>query len=460
MLRTENRRLFLAIVVGGVAGTACGQDAQPVDSVTSAEMFEMNDPPDLPGHDRGARTPDERASAEEPAPEAEARDWFGGKAWFEWSTMTGDWGGARTNLEDKGLAIGGSYTMDWGSVWSGGVNNVASTIHLWDINATADLEKMFGWKGATIFADGYFTQVRGGSRDVGDFHGVSNIDSGKNIGQLAELWYEQWLFEDKLRLKVGKIDGNAEFAFIDAASETLNGSIAMPATAWDLPTYPNPATGVVVFVYPSERCYIGGGAFDGATADGWDTGNRGPDQFFGDDKSDAWFFIAEAGFTWDEWGSMGGGRFAVGGHIHTADFAELNGSDTEDATGAYVLLEQQVWRKGAEEENADKGVYLFGLAGLGDSDVHEVEGQLIGGVMCRGLFESRPDDSFGVLSSWLMLNEDAGLEEDEVVIEVLYKAQLTPWISVTPDLQFVINPGGTEDVDDAVRGGARFELVF
>jgi porin len=59
-----------------------------------------------------------------------------------------------------------------------------------------------------------------------------------------------------------------------------------------------------------------------------------------------------------------------------------------------------------------------------------------------------------------MLNEDAGLEEDEVVIEVLYKAQITPWISVTPDVQFVVNPGGTEDIENAVRGGARFELVF
>lgn len=79
MRRSENRRLFLAIVFGGVAGTAFGQDAQPVDSFTSAEMFEMNDPPDLPGHERGARTPAERTPTEEPAPEAEARDWFGGQ---------------------------------------------------------------------------------------------------------------------------------------------------------------------------------------------------------------------------------------------------------------------------------------------------------------------------------------------------------------------------------------------
>lgn len=463
MGRTAHHRFRNAMMLAGLAGLAAtpafAQDAQPVDTVSNAEMLEMNDPPDLPGHERGARTPEVTPEAPAPA-EAEARDWFGGKAWFQWSTMTGDWAGHRTALEDRGISVGGSYTMDWGSVWSGGVNNVASTVHLWDINATADLEKLFGLAGGTVFADGYFTQVRGASRDVGDLHGVSNIDSGKNIGQLAELWYEQWLFEKHLRLKVGKIDGNAEFAFVDAASETLNGSIAMPATAWDLPTYPNPATGVVAFVYPSERCYIGGGMFDGASADGWDTGNRGPDQFFSDSKSDAWFFIAEAGFTWDECCSMGGGRFAVGGHIHTADFPELTGSDTEDATGAYALVEQQLWRKGTDEENAEKGVYSFFLAGLGDSDVHEVEGQFITGCMCRGLFDGRPDDSFGVLGSWLLLNEDAGLTEDEVVIEALYRAQLTPWFSVTPDLQYVINPGGTDDVDDALRGGARFEVVF
>ncbi|MFZ4574447.1 MAG: carbohydrate porin [Phycisphaerales bacterium] len=464
MLRSGLQGVSVATLIG-ISGLACGiargQDGQPVDAVTSAEMFELDGQPDLPGHERGARSPDEKKPAEaEPAPAAEARDWFGGKAWFEWETMTGDWAGARTKLADRGLEFGASYTMDWGSVWSGGLKNRASTIHMWDLNATFDLEKLAGLKGGTIFADGYFTQVRGGSRDVGDWHGVSNIDSGKNIGQLAELWYEQWMLDDHLRLKVGKIDGNAEFAFVNAAEETLNGSIAMPATAWDLPTFPNPATGVVLFVYPSARCYIGGGVFDGATADGWDTGNRGPDQFFSNDRSDAWFFIMEAGFTWDQWGGMGGGRVALGAHLHTADFPQFDGSGDEDATGAYLLAEQQLWRKGADEENAERGVFAFGLAGLGDSDVHEVEGQFITGLMCRGCFDARPDDSFGVLASWLLLNEDAGLDEDEVVVEALYKVQLTPWFGVTPDIQYVINPGGTSDVDNAVRGGARFELIF
>lgn len=444
------------------AGSAHAQDAQPFDSLTSAELFEFSQP-ELEGHVKGPRERPEPAPAEPTPPPAEEElpDWLGGKPWFQWSTMTGNWGGARTRFEDAGVSISGSYVADWGTVLSGGLNQVASSLHLWDLNTTFDLEKIAGLKGGTIFADAQISSVRGGSRDIGDFHGVSNIDTENNRGQISELWYEQWLFEDVARLKLGKIDANAEFGFVDAAGEALNGSMAMLLTTADMPTFPDPATGVVVFIYPTERCYLGGGFFDGATADGWNTGNRGPDQFFSNSKSDSWFLIAETGCTWDEAFSMGSGRIAIGIHHHTVDLPTFTGTDTQSPTGYYAILEQQLWRKGADDDLKEKGLFWFVSAGRGDEDVHEVEGQIATGLMARGVMDSRPDDSIGALFSWAALNDDAGFEEEnEYVIEALYKAQFTPWFSVTPDLQYIVNPGGAGDVDDAVRLAARFELIF
>ena len=46
----------------------------------------------------------------------------------------------------------------------------------------------------------------------------------------------------------------------------------------------------------------------------------------------------------------------------------------------------------------------------------------------------------------------------ETAIELFYKAQLSPWMMLQPDLQFIANPGG--DGRDAFVFGLRMELLF
>jgi carbohydrate-selective porin OprB len=42
---------------------------------------------------------------------------------------------------------------------------------------------------------------------------------------------------------------------------------------------------------------------------------------------------------------------------------------------------------------------------------------------------------------------------------LFYKAQILPWVSVKPDLQYITNPGGT-GLDDALVGTVRAEIDF
>ncbi|HLO41073.1 MAG TPA: carbohydrate porin, partial [Phycisphaerales bacterium] len=209
-----------AALIAAMAGQAYGQqEASASEESTISELNELTPPQDLPGHEKGPREPEPSAPpAEEPAPAPLERSWFGGRSWWEWDAATGDWGGVRTSLEEHGLTFGGSYTFDWSSVWSGGVHNVASTRSLLDFNLTLDLERAFGWHGGTVFVDYYSTDGRGGWEDVGDFQAFDNIQTGRNLDQVAEVWFEQRFLEnDRLRIKAGKIDANSEFAFLDSA---------------------------------------------------------------------------------------------------------------------------------------------------------------------------------------------------------------------------------------------------
>jgi porin len=439
-------------------------------------------PQDIPGVEKGARerpkpepapaapTAEPGATPSEPATPAkpeEPVEWFGGKSWWEWSHLTGNWGGFRDNLEEKGISIAGSYTLDWSSVWTGGASNRASTRSLLDFNATFDFEKLASVKGGTFFVDLYSTDMRG-LDDAGDFQGFSNITTDENDDQIGEVWYEQWLFDKVLRIKAGKVDASTEFAFVNAGADFSNSSAGITPTIFTMPTYPDPAFGVNVFVYPTERIYVGLGFYDGAAGgnDALRTGGYGTRTVFSDDKSSDWFLIGETGLSWSECCCCGKGRVAAGFWYHTGDFDRFDGGRDTGASGFYALAEQQLLRRGdkpaegQEDPGADQGLFIFGQFGWADDEVSDVGVHLAGGLSLAGTFDGRNDDAAGLYITWANLSDKAGYAEDETEIELFYKCQCTGCISLKPTVTWVLNPSGDPALDDAVIGALRVSVEF
>ena len=54
----------------------------------------------------------------------------------------------------------------------------------------------------------------------------------------------------------------------------------------------------------------------------------------------------------------------------------------------------------------------------------------------------------------------ARLAESEKVVEFAHRFQLTPWSYFQPDIQYVIDPGGTADIPDAIIIGAQMGFTF
>jgi porin len=428
-------------LVGGLA------TAQPFAEGSGAGSEDMVGPQDLPGRPKRVDTP--ATTAGEPASEAAAAAEETPQKWWGWERATGDWWGGRTRMEDGGLTIEGSYTGEWTGVWDGGVRRHPTVRGLLDINATLDLEKVLGWQSASLFADFYWIDGNSVSADAGDIQGVSNIE-GDDRFQIAEVWYQQSFFEGKLRAKVGKIEANSEFAFVNAAGDFINSSAGFTPTLIALPSYPDPATGLVLSWTPDERFSLTGGFMDGAaTVDGVRTGSGGPATFFSDDRSGDYFVIAEANLNWD------GGRAGFGVWHHTGDFAEFSGGESSGTTAFYALAEHRVWK--ADDE---RGIDLFAQFGWADDEVSDVEWHLGLGAAWQGVCESRPSDATGVYVSFAALSDPAGYADDETVVEWFYKVQLTGSVSVKPDIQFVFSPSGDSSLDDAVVGGLRVEIAF
>jgi carbohydrate-selective porin OprB len=396
-------------------------------------------------------------------PAAPARPGVSGEAdstwrrWLDGERLTGEWLGARGWLRDRGFELEGTYIGDLSRALRGGVREQTDYRSLVDLNGTFDLERLVGLPGATVFFDAYAIVGDYGSGDVGDFQIYSNIDNPKDRLQLAELWWQQMLFGELLRLKVGKFDANSEFAFVDAAGDFINSSAGFSPTIFTMVTYPDPGTGVVAFVDPEGPLYAGVGFFDGAAATGALLGKRGPKTFFRSDSDH--FVIGELGGNWDETARFGPGRVAVGPWYHSADFERFDGSSAGGTGGFFGLFEQRVFALEPEREEGTRDVRLFGQYGWADPDVSAANHHASLGVLFTGPFAFRASDTTGAMVTWVDLSDQdaAGFPSDETAVELFYRLQLTSFFSLKPDLQIIDDPGGLHE-DTAVVGTLRFEV--
>lgn len=392
---------------------------------------------------------------------------------LDWTTGTGDWGGLRSSLADRGIEFEPSIILDWSTALTNGLEGPGTSEdafrHLFDLQLLIDADKLMGWTGASFGID---FQVHHGidatARTVGDFQVFSNIDA-PGFTQLAEWWWQQELFPRPdgarpwLRLRIGKFDANSEFAYVENGGEFIHSSAGFSPTILGFPSYPDPATNITVFVYPSESTYLGVGVFDGATHNGCcgRTGNRGPETFFG--APDDVFLVGEGGLTWTLPGNRPG-RGGIGVWHHTGSFERFDGLASETASGTYGVLDQSLWRENPDIDDDAQGIALFLQFGTAPDAVADVDRHLGAGLTWTGAIPGRDADVMGVMPSYVHFSDaarDAGVYQDryELAVETFYKAQLCPWLSVKPDLQYIVNPGGN-GAEDTLVGTVRLEALF
>lgn len=352
--------------------------------------------------------------------------------------LTGDWGGLRSWLHARGIALELFSTTDASKVLAGGIDRGAALRSLVDATVTVVSEPLLGFAGGTLFADFQLQRGDDGSTDTGDLQRYSNIDHDHEFEELAMLWYEQAIAGDTLFVKVGKNDVNADFQAIEATAPFLHPSFGHSPNIVAMPTYPDTAFGAQAFWRPGGF-YVGGGVYDGALQAGVRTGEHGPRTLFGEPA--ALFTIAEAGLEAD--GTLP--RLAVGAWRGTGAFSRFDGGETDGTAGFYALGEQTFALDGHGELAA------FAMYGAADPDLSEVAHHIGGGVAWTGFCKARPDDALGLGASYAAFTRDpaaAFAADGELAVEALWSVQVTPWLTLTPALTWIDEPGGLAGVGD------------
>lgn len=374
------------------------------------------------------------------------------------------------------------------SAASGGVSSPKSGAYLLDLSVSADLGALDLLQGGLVFADlQYYNWFGDNPSGVGDYGVRDVIDPvlGDEMFQLSELWWQQALGGGFSTI-VGKIDANRFFATVANAGPFLSVADAMPVTMFGyMPTYPNPAMGLMVQWSSAEDLAAsphGGwsaqfGVFDGTNmaydpatgANGPRTGSRGPGTLF--DGHWGPYLILEGGPTWrcgeseSAWvgSAVGGGWLQTGQTILSTD---AGSTIVNDAAGGYITLNQQL------HSPSDEGTRFDVWAQFGFSNPNQSPAQFsaAAGTVCHALLPGRSQDSAGFMVSFVQMSDNADVYVapsgdsggNETLLELFYRIDLGNNVVLQPDIQYIFNPGGGSpaSTEDALIGTLRIEIGF
>ncbi|MBL8877978.1 MAG: carbohydrate porin [Phycisphaerales bacterium] len=389
---------------------------------------------------------------------------------FARDRLLGSWWGTRSFLEDNGLTFNLTLTTVYQHNAHGGLQtkNAHKITGSYGLELTLDLGAMKLIDGGTVYALAEGGWSDGVDEYVGSLFGVNGEAFGDEEVVLSELWYEQKILGEALRVRGGKIDLTVDFdtnAYAnDSVTQFLNNGLANTA---NIP-FPEPGHGVQLVATPCPWFYFAAGGADADAENvraGFDTAYHGPDNFFS---------IYEFGVTptlETAWGKLPG-AYRVG-MWHDPRAKEKFFNDRfgyrlsvplkRDDVGFYAGFDQAVFRENPADSSDEQGLGVFARYGYAHSDVNEIENFWSVGWQYLGLIPTRDEDTLGFgVASGILSDKLTRIGRDphhETVLETYYRMQILPWLSVSPDFQWILRPDG-ENGRDAFVAGFRVQMSF
>lgn len=350
--------------------------------------------------------------------------------------------------ESEPISYGASYVSDWGRNISGGIEQGNFYMGMIDLSLSLDFEQMNLWKGGEFYIQVENTHGATPTADlVGDIQTFSNIENGDGT-YLYMLWYKQTL--GNFSATIGVHDLNSEFVATEYGGTFINSSFGIqPSASLNVPTsiFPKPVLGVVLDYQINDYFLVRTGIYDGEPV-------SDPDDIYNLDftisNTEGLLSISEAQYSHELSGKTG--TYKLGVLYHTAEFNNMaNGETTAGNYNIYAIIDQQI--------NDNMGA--FAQIGFADKEYNLNPFYLGGGINLTPTFFNREDDVLGLAFAYAKLSEHAGFDKDhETAIELCYDIAINDHIVFQPDLQYIINPGATSAVDNALIGFMRLKIEF
>ena len=390
--------------------------------------------------------------------------------------LTGNWGGLRATLLNKGIRFNAVYTGEIIKNLQGGISNKSDYLDVVDLVFDIDLNNFVHWKNATFYTD--ILGIHGGNPSdyIGDYQGVSNI-AAPNTWKVYEIWLQQNFKNERFSLLLGIYDLNSEFDALKTAGLFFNSSHGMGAefaqSGKNGPsTFPCTALALRIKTQLNEHFCIQTAVLDGVP----DEPTRTLNTKCIINKQDGALITSEIAYIIDKedtdyipWHSKrkqinrqqrGFGKsgkffrrsnhfkrrnqraghrpkqyrrlsnvtvqqkiyskFAIGGWYYTSDFNDLNHIESQDCIqrqgnwGIYGLWEKSIFLK---KENPLQSLSYFLRFGISDKNINQIDKYLGSGIIYSGIFSQVHHDQVGLAVAAAhnndRFNEESSINEKE-----------------------------------------------
>ncbi len=397
--------------------------------------------------------------------------------------MLGDWGGTRTELAKEGVTFDFNNIGDFLVDVTGSQPHHATYFGRFRASTDIDFNKLSGFDGE-FFISGIWQYGRNLSGDDLHVNTLTSSIAGEESERIDQLWYQQGLFDSKLKIKLGQVAPVNEFGATDFFDILFNDELGYAPNAifnTKEPFSPAGKPGVIVTGDLSDvtpGLYVKGGIF---TA--YDNPYR-PDSngvYYKDDFNHGLSAAVEVGYN--EQNTEYAGVYKLGA-TGTPDVRYTNPATGQLYHGdynIYATVEKTVYHpqvidsdpKDAKDMKSTldtkKGLdLLFEFVGEpGDRNPLGYEFQT--GGRYTGLFPGRPEDKvgFGLIysdnsnsASDAYVNTTGGGLGGETTLELDYQYNPSPWLSIQPDVQYILDPGGDSSREDILVLGLRTIVRF
>jgi porin len=390
--------------------------------------------------------------------------------------LLGNWGGLRSKLQEAGITPNWFVITDVAGNPAGGRSQGATQASSTELSIFFDLNKIAGLKGGSVFTS---MSQRWGNRLSSQY--VGNVFPEQQIYgfetfRVIDVSYQQKLFNNRVELRLGRfaatdnfLDSPYDYGFMSNAFCGSPFAILLDSPGVMAYTGTWAALGKVK---PTKRSHVMAAIFNGDPAMR-ENKNHGVNLSMNGPLFSMW----EVGYQFNglPGDSQRLGNYKLGGWYDDSTLTDFeSGISKRGSHGIYGLFDQVLVPFGSP--GSHRGLGTFGSVTVApDSHIQQLPLYFTAGLSARGLFNARPRDaiSFGLATGYFsdalqraqreghLLGPDGGIQTHETVVELTYRIGLrNSALIIQPDFQYIVRPGGTNRLNNAVVLGAQFGMIF
>jgi len=399
--------------------------------------------------------------------------------------LFGDWGGARTYLDNLGINLDVDWTSESAGNVAGGLRQGFDYAQQIGVQLDVDWQKLAGITG---FSTHLAVVNRAGRNLSSDYIGDRVLQAQEIFGAgfdmaVHDVWFygEQKLFDSRLDIVLGRVFPGMDFAasplYCDFMTLTICGHPRALTAEQGFIDWPQNTWGGRIRVRPTSDTYVMAGIYGSQP---FPAGGRSGFDWSTDHITGA-FYALELG-----WEPLLGpehlpGHYKIGAGYDTSNFIGnsfvLTGSPplTHSRTQFWLTFDQMVFRSGG---TSNGGLTLLGAYAHDDPSNSFFQNFVWVGMLYSGFWRARPNDQIGLAFTYYQVSSSLsqaesleqefglpptypfGVQNHGMVLEANYQLPVYRGVTAQPEMEYFIRPGGVSSVRNAFVLGLKMHVLF